>query len=134
MVEIPTNPTNIAHPPARAAREAAIEIDALQVPSLKERLVSRLGTDRKALVRRSMVDFKDKSVFLRAQAHLGSSCNQSQVIKAPRTVWIALSADQYQQVGGAIPCRPHYHNPGPGPHTPNLPTSHALAPMSVIAL
>jgi hypothetical protein len=38
--------------------------------SLEERLVSRLGTDRKTLMRRLIVDFEDKPVFLRTQAHL----------------------------------------------------------------
>ena len=69
---------NLPHPPARAAREVAIEICALcKSLSLVGRLISELGAGRRVLMRRLMTDSQDKPVFLLTQAHLVPSGDQS---------------------------------------------------------
>jgi hypothetical protein len=70
MVEISIDLKNLSvHQLAR--RERLQSRSMLCKPlSLEGRLVSELEADRKALMRSLIVDFEDKPLFLRTQAHL----------------------------------------------------------------
>jgi hypothetical protein len=76
MVEILIDPKNLFIP--QSARQGRLQWRSMLCKplSLEGRLVSRLGADRKTLMRRSIIDFEDKAFSLHIQAHLVPNSDQ----------------------------------------------------------